>query len=54
MTKDKMKELEWSAEPLVQWLNDNWHPHVAVVVRPDGIELVEGICGIPITKFIKD
>ena len=46
-----MKE---AAKPLVMFLNDNCHPHVKVIVEPDGAEIVEGSASVKIEEFIKD
>jgi hypothetical protein len=48
-------ELKKVAEPLLKYLNDNYHPHVKAIVTSTSIELVEGIKNIPeIFDFIKD
>lgn len=40
--KDKVKEFEQLARPMMQYLCENHHPHVTVVVTPTNAELLEG------------
>jgi hypothetical protein len=54
LTEQQQKELELSSRPLIEWLNKNCHPHVTAIVEPDRVELVEGVCSIPITDYIPD
>jgi hypothetical protein len=54
ITEEKRKEFEELGKPLIKFLNDNFHPHVTVVVTPTGIELLEGVCASPVTEFVKD
>lgn len=55
MSKDKLAELQEAATPLLKYLNENYHPHVTVIVTPTSIELMEGIMAIPkILDHVKD
>lgn len=54
LTSESIKELEEASKPLIKFLCDNCHPHVTVIVTPDGAEMVEGIATIKVTEFIKD
>jgi ABC-type phosphate/phosphonate transport system substrate-binding protein len=54
LDKEKLDELEKASEPLVKFLCENAHPHVVVIVTPDGAELVEGVARVKIDKYIKD
>jgi hypothetical protein len=54
LTDQQRQEFQAAAEPLVKWLNENCHPHVAVVVTPASAELTEGICSVVIGQFIED
>jgi hypothetical protein len=54
IVEDNAKRLEELARPLIQWLNETYHPHVTVIVTPVGVELVEGICSVPVTDYIRD
>ncbi len=40
---DKVKELEKLVEPLQDWLAENYHPHVKVIVDMGSAEVVEGL-----------
>ena len=42
--KEKQKEFERAAKPLIEFLRKNFHPHVAVIVDTCSVELLEGIC----------
>jgi hypothetical protein len=54
LDKEKQKEFEAAAEPLIKFLCDNFHPHVSVIVDCSSAELSEGICSVRTDKFIKD
>jgi hypothetical protein len=54
LDKEKQKEFEIAAEPLIKFLCDNCHPHVSVIVDCCSAELSEGICSVRNDKFIKD
>lgn len=43
ITLDQIETLRKVALPLMQWLNDNCHPHCTVMVDSERIELVEGL-----------
>jgi hypothetical protein len=43
ITLDQIEALREAALPLMQWLNDNCHPHCTVMVDSEQIELVEGL-----------
>lgn len=41
--------------PVIKWLNDNYHPHVTVIITPTNAELVEGIQSTGrIMDYVKD
>ena len=42
-TLNEIETLREAALPLMQWLNDNCHPHCTVMVDSERIELVEGL-----------
>jgi hypothetical protein len=42
-TLDEIETLREAALPLMQWLNNNCHPHVAAIIDSEHIELVEGL-----------
>jgi len=43
MTEQQLKTLREAAMPLMQWLNDNCHPHVKIIVDSEHMELLEGL-----------
>ena len=44
INKEKQKEFEMVAKPLIQFLRKNFHPHVTVLVDCCSAEFVEGVC----------
>ena len=48
LNKQQQIEFETVARPLIEWLNKNCHPHVAVIVKPGSVELTEGVYFVPI------
>lgn len=47
-------EFEALSRPLIKWLNDNYHPHVTVIVTPVNAELMEGQMNFPTHDYIRD
>ena len=43
-------ELEELARPLVDFLRDNYHPHVSVIVTDERVVVVEELISIPSAK----
>ena len=43
LTEEQLTELRAAALPLMQWINDNCHPHVSAIIDSEHIELVEGL-----------
>ncbi len=54
MIPEKFKEFEAIARPVIAWLNENYHPHVTVIITPDSAEIMEGLMAFPCTDYIKD
>lgn len=54
LSKEQIAALNEAAKPLVKFLNDNFHPHVMVIVEPDGAEILEASARVKIEEFIKD
>lgn len=42
-TEKQTKELLTAALPLMQWLGENCHPHVAAIVNSERTEVLEGL-----------
>lgn len=43
----RMEELKELATPLVRFLQDNYHPHAAIIIRDDFACVVEELIGVP-------
>lgn len=54
ISKEQMEEFEKLARPLIEWLNNNYHPHVEATITPVSAEISEGIVFIPVKDYIKD
>lgn len=54
ITKEQSEQLLEAAKPLIQWLNDNGHPHTTAIVTTTDVEVMEGIATMRTTEFIKD
>ena len=52
--KQVQSDLEDAARPLIQWLCENFHPHVTVIVTPTSAELVEGIASARVMDYVRD
>lgn len=53
--KKQAASFESAARPLMQWLNENMHPHVTVIVTPTNAELLEGVRSTgQIMDYVKD
>ena len=52
--ENKREEFRNAAAPLVEFLNENCHPHVNVIVDCGSAELLEGFCRAVIEEYIKD
>ena len=43
LTEKQIQELKISALPLMQWLEQNCHPHVIAIVDSEKAEVLEGL-----------
>lgn len=51
----KTELLEKAAKPLIEFLNNWYHPHAKAIVHPTGVEVMEGVLmSKEITEFILD
>lgn len=53
-TPEQRAEFEAVSRPLVEFLNNNCHPHVTVVVSTTHAELSEGVCAFTTMDYVKD
>ena len=53
-TKEQRKQLEELSKPLIRFLNDNFHPHISIIIDPVSAKLKEDVCRIVVKDYIKD
>lgn len=54
LNKKQKDEFVKKVEPLIKYINDNFHPHVTLVINHGNVELVEGIFNFITYEYIKD
>ena len=54
MNKEIKSELLIAAEPLIKYLNENYHPHTKIIVEHTRIEVLEGISSEITFDFLVD
>ena len=48
MSNEKQfKELERLAKPLIDYLNNNYHPHTAIIITNERVAVVETVLSVP-------
>lgn len=47
MDKKDFEELRKAAQPLVDYINNHGCPHDMVVVQQDGVQVFNGVMGVP-------
>lgn len=52
--EDRRQEFEALAKPLIKFLNDYYHPHVAIIITPDSAEILSGEMSVVTNEYIKD
>jgi hypothetical protein len=53
-TAEQRAEFLEAAKPLIQWLNDNVHPHHHIVVDSTSAQLVQGQMHVITTEYLRD
>lgn len=49
------KSFEHAARPLIEWLNENGHPHNTIIVTTTSAELLEGVKSTgEVLDYLKD
>lgn len=48
------EEFEEITKPVIEWLCNNCHPHVAVVIDPTSAVLYEGEIGFTTHEYVRD
>lgn len=51
LTEQQRTEFEAVTRPVIEWLNNNCHPHVAARIEPTSAELVEGVTYYPYQRL---
>lgn len=54
MNKDQQRQFETIARQMIEWLCNNGHPHMTVIIGTTSAELLEGAMAIYTTEFVKD
>lgn len=55
LTTEQLEKLKEATKPLMKFLNDeNFHPHIAVIVDQDSAEFFESSARIVNDEFLKD
>lgn len=53
-TQEQREEFEKVSRPLIEFMNDNCHPHVHTVVDCTHAEISEGVCSFVTNEYVKD
>ena len=48
--EDKIKELEKIANPIINYIKENYNPHTTVIISEDSIKVVTDEISIPISN----
>lgn len=51
LNEKQHSELEKTARPVINWLNDNCHPHTTIIIDNRSAELLEGIASVGLLTF---
>ena len=54
ISKEQSKELSKLSEPLLEWLNNNTHPHCKLIIDTNSVELLESSARTINNNFILD
>jgi len=54
LTEQQHKDFEAITRPVIEWLNNNCHPHVSALIDPTGAELLEGVCAYQTNDYVRD
>lgn len=54
LPEEKRKEFETLSRKIIEFLNENTHPHTTVIIGSTRSELVEGVYAINTHYYIKD
>lgn len=54
LNEDQREQFEKAVRPIMEFLNNNCHPHVTVVIDGTHAELSEGVCAFTTMDYVKD
>jgi hypothetical protein len=54
LTEEQRKEFEEVSKPLLEFINNNCHPHVCVNLTSTNAQLFEGICSFNTDEYLRD
>ena len=54
MTEEQKQQFEVVTRPVIEWLNANCHPHVAVIIDPTSAVLYEGEVAYTTYDYLRD
>lgn len=53
MDKEELrKKFEELSQPLIDFINENYHPHATIIIDSNHAELLEGLMGFPNNKEV--
>jgi len=52
--KQQIDDFKTLADPLIQFINDNFNPHTKIIIDCDSAEVLTGEMAYPNKEFIKD
>lgn len=53
LDQTQRESFEQVVKPVIEWLNNNAHPHASVVIDSGHAELLEGVAVVRTEEFIK-
>jgi hypothetical protein len=54
INREKARELEEIARPMIKWINDNCDPHATILIDCESVALSEGAVRVIVQDYIKD
>lgn len=52
--RERAKDFERIVRPVIEWMNENCHPHTKAIIDCTSGELVEGVIGFTTEDYLKD
>ena len=54
MTEKQKTEFYKKAKDMMEWLCENGHPHMSILITPTTAEILEGVMAMQINEFVKN